>query len=79
MAETEAVEGARTGRARGGRQARQAQRSGAGGAPIVIPGIRRAIPTYDLMSEEGLQRIEAAVDTLLQEVGLEKPPPKGLI
>jgi trimethylamine--corrinoid protein Co-methyltransferase len=71
MAETEAVEGARTGRARGGRQARQAQRSGAGGAPIVIPGIRRAIPTYDLMSEERLQRIEAAVDTLLQEVGLD--------
>ena len=71
MAETEAVEGARTGRARGGRQARQAQRSGAGGAPIVIPGVHRAIPTYDLMSEEGLQRIEAAVDTLLQEVGLD--------
>ena len=71
MAETEAVEGARTGRARGGRQARQAQRSGAGGAPIVIPGIHRAIPTYDLMSEEGLQRIEAAVDTLLKEVGLD--------
>ena len=69
MAETDAVEGARTGRGRGGRQARQAQRSGAGGAPIVIHGIRRAIPTYDLMSEEGLQRIEAAVDNLLQEVG----------
>src|SRR5215475_6410630 len=74
MAETEAGEGARattSGRARGGRQARQAQRSGAGGAPIVIPGIRRAIPTYELMSEEGLARIEAAVDTLLQEIGLD--------
>ena len=71
MTQTEAAEGTRAGRARGGRQARQAQRSGAGGAPIVIAGIRRAIPTYDLMSEEGLATIEAAVDTLLQEVGLD--------
>ena len=71
MTQTEAAEGSRAGRARGGRQARQAQRSGAGGAPIVIAGIRRAIPTYDLMSEEGLATIEAAVDTLLQEVGLD--------
>jgi len=59
------------GRARGGRQARQAQRSGAAGSPAVIPGIRRAIPTYDLMGEEGLDRIEAAIDTLLQEIGIE--------
>ena len=70
MAETEAADHPRTSRARGGRSARQAQRSGAG-AHLVIPGIRRAIPTYELMGEEDLTRIEAAVDTLLQEVGLE--------
>jgi trimethylamine--corrinoid protein Co-methyltransferase len=54
----ETVESARPARARGGRQARQAQRSGARAAPI-IAGIRRAIPAYELMSEEGLARIEA--------------------
>ncbi|HZT21154.1 MAG TPA: trimethylamine methyltransferase family protein, partial [Dongiaceae bacterium] len=70
MADIQGVQGTRPGRARGGRSARQAQRSG-GGRHDVIPGIRRAIPTYELMSEEGLQRIETAVDTLLKEVGLE--------
>ena len=68
--QTETAGGPRTGRARGGRSARQAQRSAAG-TQGATPGIRRAIPTYDLMGEEGLARIEAAVDTLLQEVGLE--------
>jgi trimethylamine--corrinoid protein Co-methyltransferase len=60
-----------TGRARGGRRARQALRVSSAGAPAVIPGIKRAIPTYELLSEEGLVRIEAAVETLLQEIGVE--------
>jgi trimethylamine--corrinoid protein Co-methyltransferase len=66
----ETVESARPARARGGRQARQAQRSGARAAPI-IAGIRRAIPAYELMSEEGLVRIEQAAETLLKEIGME--------
>lgn len=65
------AEGQASRRTRGGRRARQALRAGAGGAPAVIPGVKRAIPTYELLSEEGLVRIEAAVDTLLQEIGLE--------
>ena len=72
MAETDAPAGGRiAGRGRGGRQGRQAQRESAAATPHVIPGIKRAVPTYDLMGEEGLVRIEAAIDTLLQEIGLE--------
>jgi trimethylamine--corrinoid protein Co-methyltransferase len=48
------------------RRQREAQRSHA-----VIPGIERAIPTYELLGEEGLARIEAAADTILAEVGVE--------
>ena len=72
MAETDDPADRRTAvRARGGRQARQAQRSAAAGPPAVIPGVKRAIPTYELLGEEGLSRIETAIDTLLQEIGLE--------
>ena len=39
--------------------------------PTIIAGIRRRIPTYDLLGEEGLTRIEAAMDELLKEVGLD--------
>src|SRR5271157_1875608 len=55
-------------RERGGRARRQreAQR-----AHAVIAGIERKIPTYELIGEEGLARIEAAADTILQEVGIE--------
>ncbi|MBM3525174.1 MAG: trimethylamine methyltransferase, partial [Alphaproteobacteria bacterium] len=64
-------DGRAPGRARGGRRARQALRAGSAGAPAVIPGVKRAIPAYELLREEGLVRIEAAVDTLLQEIGME--------
>jgi trimethylamine--corrinoid protein Co-methyltransferase len=70
MTEIEAGDGAKAGRTRGGRSARQAQREAAS-SQAAPPGIRRQIPTYELMGEEGLQRIEAAVDTLLQEIGLD--------
>ena len=55
---------------RSGRAARQAQR-GAGAPVRVIPGILRRVPTYDLLSEEGLVAIEDHADRLLQEVGIE--------
>src|SRR5262249_23042714 len=73
MAETEAGEGTRatTGRARGGRPARPAPRPRARGAPPVITRLPRALPTYELMSEEGLVRIEEAADPLRQEIGLD--------
>jgi trimethylamine---corrinoid protein Co-methyltransferase len=37
----------------------------------VIAGVERKIPTCELLGEEGLARIEAAADTILQEVGIE--------
>lgn len=39
-------------------------------API-IRGVKRNIPTYDLLSEAGLEAIEAAADKILQEIGIE--------
>ena len=55
-------------RERGGRARRQreAQR-----AHAIIAGIQRKVPTYELLGEESLARIEAAADTILQEVGIE--------
>ncbi len=48
------------------RRQREAQRTHG-----IIAGIERQIPTYDLLGEEGLVRIEAAADTILQEIGIE--------
>ena len=57
-----------SGRERGGRARRQ--RAGIR-AHAVIAGIERKIPTYELLGEEGLARIETAADTVLLEVGIE--------
>ena len=56
--------------ARSGRQARQAERAVRGGG-IARPFIARNIPTYDILSEENLLRIEAAADRILAETGIE--------
>ncbi len=55
-------------RERGGRARRQreAQR-----AHAIIAGVERRIPTYELLGEEGLVRIEAAADVILEEVGMD--------
>jgi trimethylamine--corrinoid protein Co-methyltransferase len=55
-------------RERGGRARRQreAQR-----AHAIIAGIERKIPTYELLAEEGLARIEAVADVILEEVGMD--------
>ncbi len=55
-------------RERGGRARRR--RAGLG-AHAVIAGVERKIPTYELLGEEGLARIEGAADAILQEVGIE--------
>ena len=39
-------------------------------APQIVTGAKRQIPTYDLVSEEGLELIEAKSDQLLKEVGV---------
>ncbi len=55
---------------RSGRQARAAERSRKGGG-LGRPYILRNIPTYDILSEENLLRIEAAADRILAETGIE--------
>jgi trimethylamine---corrinoid protein Co-methyltransferase len=55
---------------RSGRQARQAQRAQRGGG-MGRPYILRNIPTYDVLSEENLLKIEATADRILAEVGIE--------
>ncbi len=55
---------------RSGRQARQLERSKKGGG-MGRPYILRNIPSYDVLSEENLLRIEAAADRVLAETGIE--------
>ena len=55
-------------RERGGKARRQ---RAALRAHVAIAGLERKIPTYDLLGEEGLARIEAAADTIFGEVGIE--------
>ena len=55
---------------RSGRQARQLERSKKG-TGLGRPFILRNIPTYDVLSEENLLRIEAAADRVLAETGIE--------
>ena len=57
-------------RTRSGRQARQAERANKGGG-IGRPYIVRNIPTYDVLSEENLLKVERAADRILAETGIE--------
>ena len=57
-------------RVRSGRLARQVSRA-AKGSGMGRPYILRNIPTYDVLSEENLIRIEAAADRVLAETGIE--------
>ena len=57
-------------RARGGREARRAERERPSTAGRV-PYITRGIPPYDVMGEESLVRIEGAADRILAETGIE--------
>ena len=54
----------------GGREARRRERSQKATGPG-RPYIIRNIPTYDILSEENLQKIEAAADRILAETGIE--------
>lgn len=55
---------------RGGAAARRAARTG-GGAGEQLTYIKRQIPLYEVLSEEGLALIEANADTVLEEIGIE--------
>src|SRR5690606_24092127 len=53
---------------RGGAAARRAARGGAGPG-LQLTYIRRTLPPFEVLSEEGLSLIEANADTVLEEVG----------
>ncbi len=50
----------------GGRQAR-----GVPNQHLHVPYIRRNVPTYDLLGEESLDKIERAAESILAEIGIE--------
>ncbi len=60
-----------SGRARSGRAARVAARTGVGSRPVAPAFIRRQIPPYELLGEEGLDLVERKADQLLAEIGIE--------
>lgn len=51
---------------RGGRERRDPNAK-----PAAPPYIRRAIPSYDVMGEENLRKIEATADRILAEIGID--------
>lgn len=67
---TEQGAGMSEGKGRSGRQARQVERAKKGGG-MGRPYIVRNIPTYDILSEEHLLKVEHAADRILAETGIE--------
>src|SRR5262245_42041869 len=60
----------RSRRSGGGAEARRAQRSGAGQGPQ-LTYIKREIPLYEVLTEDGLTLIENNAETILQEIGID--------
>ncbi|HEU02127.1 MAG TPA: trimethylamine methyltransferase, partial [Aurantimonas coralicida] len=54
----------------GGASARRAARTQTGSGPK-LAYIRRSLPEYEVLDEEGLALIEANADTVLEEIGIE--------
>ena len=54
---------------RTGARTRRQRRAAAG--PPAVAGVLRRIPTYPLLSEDGLDTIDRATDRILQEIGIE--------
>ena len=69
--EASADAGSRRGRrSGGGAEARRAQRSAAGQGPQ-LTYIKRNIPLYEVLTEDGLSLIENNAETVLQEIGID--------
>ena len=62
--------GGRRGRRGGGKEARRAKRQGSS-AGASLPFINRKLAIYDVLSQEGLELIEANADKVLEEIGIE--------
>ena len=54
----------------GGREARRLSRAQASSVEVV-PYIKRKVPTYEVLDEEGLSLIEKNADTILEEIGID--------
>lgn len=54
-----------------GRKNRPVRRSAGSQSGLKVPFIRRNIPTYDILSDENLERIEGVADRILAEIGIE--------
>lgn len=68
---TDMNESGRGRRRSGGRDMRRSERGTGATRGVHVPYITRGIPTYDVMGEENLLKIEAAADRILAETGLE--------
>jgi len=55
----------------GGREGRRRERAEQGTSQLGRPYISRNIPTYDILGDEALGRIEAGADRILAEVGID--------
>jgi trimethylamine---corrinoid protein Co-methyltransferase len=64
-----AIQGRRT--RSGSRRARSRSSTPGQNTHLQVPYITRAIPTYDLLSEESLEKIEATTERILSEIGIE--------
>ncbi len=58
----------RRGRRGGGREAKRARAASSGPS---APYIKRNIPYFEILNEEGLQQIEHNADTILEEIGID--------
>ena len=61
----------RASRARRGRGGRDARRAGSAVVTKSAPYVKRKIPFFEVLDEEGLQIIERNADTILEEIGIE--------
>ena len=55
---------------RGGREQRQKRRQ-VSNTPTIITGVKRALPTYEILSNESIDLIELHIDRILKEIGVE--------
>jgi trimethylamine--corrinoid protein Co-methyltransferase len=69
VSESSASSERRARRGGGGAEARRAARSGA--SPKQLTYIKRNIPIYEVLSEEGLELIERNCETVLEEIGID--------
>ncbi len=69
MSDTDPKESSPKRKRSGGRNARQEARANT--TVISAPYIKRNIPIFNILSEEGLELIENNADTILQEIGIE--------